>query len=131
MTRTDFEKLDREDQLASFRREFHIPQGVIYMDGNSLGAMPKAVLKRVGEVTEREWGHHLIKSWNTVDWFNAPHRIGDKIAPIIGADIGAGISRMLCGTQPIISISALEVGVDIMANEIWQDPKYHVRAAVT
>ena len=88
MTRTDFEKLDREDQLASFRQEFYIPQGVIYMDGNSLGAMPKAVLKRVGEVTEREWGDHLIKSWNTADWFNAPHRIGDKIAPIIGADKG-------------------------------------------
>ena len=88
MTRADFEKLDREDQLAPFRQEFHIPQGVIYMDGNSLGAMPKAVLKRVGEVTEREWGDHLIKSWNTADWFNAPHRIGDKIAPIIGADKG-------------------------------------------
>jgi kynureninase len=88
MTRADFEKLDREDQLAPFRREFHIPQGVIYMDGNSLGAMPRAVLKRVGEVTEREWGDHLIKSWNTADWFNAPYRIGDKIAPIIGADKG-------------------------------------------
>ena len=88
MTRADFEKLDREDQLASFRQEFHIPQGVIYMDGNSLGAMPKAVAKRVGEVTEREWGDNLIKSWNTADWFNAPGRIGDKIAPIIGADKG-------------------------------------------
>ena len=88
MTRADFEKLDREDQLASFRREFHIPPGVIYMDGNSLGPMPRAVLKRVGEVTEREWGDHLIKSWNTADWFNAPYRIGDKIAPIIGADKG-------------------------------------------
>ena len=88
MTRADFEKLDREDPLASFRREFHIPQGVIYMDGNSLGAMPIAVSKRVGEVTEREWGDHLIKSWTTADWFNAPYRIGDKIAPIIGADKG-------------------------------------------
>jgi kynureninase len=88
MTRADFEKLDREDQLAAFRQEFHIPQGVIYMDGNSLGAMPKAVSKRVGEVTEREWGDNLIKSWNTADWFNAPRRIGDKIAQMIGADKG-------------------------------------------
>ena len=48
MTRADFEKLDREDQLASFRQEFKIPQGVIYMDGNSLGAMPKAVLPMPG-----------------------------------------------------------------------------------
>jgi len=88
LTRADFEKLDREDPLAPFRQEFHIPRGVIYMDGNSLGAMPRAVLKRVGEVTEREWGDNLIKSWNTADWFNAPGRIGDKIAPIIGADKG-------------------------------------------
>ena len=87
-TREDFQKLDHHDPLACFREEFYIPQGVIYMDGNSLGAMPKAVARRVGEVTEREWGHDLIKSWNTADWFNAPRRIGDKIAKIIGADLG-------------------------------------------
>jgi kynureninase len=88
MTRADFQKLDQEDQLASFRKEFHIPQGVIYMDGNSLGAMPKAAARRVGEVTDLEWGHNLIKSWNTADWFNAPRRVGDKIAQIIGAEEG-------------------------------------------
>jgi kynureninase len=92
MTRADFEKLDREDPLAAFRQEFHIPPGVIYMDGNSLGAMPKAVLRRVREVTEREWADNLIKSWNTADWFNAPQRIGDKIAPIIGADKGETVA---------------------------------------
>jgi kynureninase len=88
MTRADFQKLDQEDQLAFFRKKFHIPQGVIYMDGNSLGAMPKAASRRVGEVTDREWGHNLIKSWNTADWFNAPRRVGDKIAKIIGAEEG-------------------------------------------
>ena len=55
MTREDFQKLDRDDPLASFREEFFIPEDVIYMDGNSLGAMPKAVARRVGQVTEREW----------------------------------------------------------------------------
>jgi kynureninase len=88
LTREDLQKLDREDQLAFFREEFYIPPDVIYMDGNSLGAMPKAVAGRVSEVTEQEWGNDLIKSWNTADWFNAPQRIGDKIAKIIGADVG-------------------------------------------
>jgi len=88
LTRADFEKLDREDPLAPFRQEFHIPPEMIYMDGNSLGAMPKAVLRRVGEVTEQEWGDDLIKSWNKADWFDAPERIGRKIALIIGANKG-------------------------------------------
>jgi len=88
LTREDFLKLDREDQLAPFRKEFYIPKGVIYMDGNSLGVMPKATAARVREVTEEEWAQHLIKSWNTADWFNAPGRIGDKIAGIIGAEKG-------------------------------------------
>ena len=88
MTRKDFEELDHEDQLAFFREEFAIPPDVIYMDGNSLGAMPKVVAGRVREVTEREWGDDLIKSWNSADWFHAPRRIGDKIAQIIGADAG-------------------------------------------
>ena len=88
LAREDFEKLDRLDPLASFREEFFVPPDVIYMDGNSLGAMPKAVARRVDEVTERDWGVDLIKSWNTADWFTAPQRIGDKIATIIGADKG-------------------------------------------
>jgi kynureninase len=88
LTREDFQKFDRDDSLAGFREEFFIPQGVIYMDGNSLGAMPKAVARRVSQVTELEWGHDLIKSWNTADWFTAPQRIGDKIAKIIGAHEG-------------------------------------------
>ncbi len=88
LTREDFQKLDHDDPLAGFREEFFIPPDVIYMDGNSLGAMPKAAARRVGQVTEREWGVDLIKSWNTADWFTAPQRVGDKIAKIIGADLG-------------------------------------------
>ena len=88
LTREYFLNLDRSDPLASFRKEFYIPKGMIYMDGNSLGVMPKAASKRVRKVTDREWGHDLIKSWNMAEWFNAPHRIGDKIARIIGAEKG-------------------------------------------
>ena len=92
LTREDFLKLDLQDPLAPFRNEFHIPQGVIYMDGNSLGAMPRAASRRVREVTDIEWADNLIKSWNTADWFNAPYRIGDKIAGLIGAGQGEVIA---------------------------------------
>jgi kynureninase len=106
LTRDDFVKLDQQDPLASFRKQFHIPPGVIYMDGNSLGAMPKAASERVREVTEREWAQQLIKSWNTADWFNAPHRIGDKIAKIIGAAQGEVVATDSTGINLFKAISA-------------------------
>lgn len=106
LTREDFLKLDRKDQLAPFREEFYVPEGVIYMDGNSLGAMPKAASKRVREVTDREWGHDLIKSWNMADWFNAPRRIGDKIAKIIGAEEGEIVATDSTGINLFKAISA-------------------------
>jgi kynureninase len=105
LTRDDFVKLDQQDPLASFRKQFHIPPGVIYMDGN-LGAMPKAASERVREVTEREWAQQLIKSWNTADWFNAPHRIGDKIAKIIGAAQGEVVATDSTGINLFKAISA-------------------------
>lgn len=105
-TRDDFLKLDHQDPLAPFRNEFHIPQGVIYMDGNSLGAMPKATPRRVREVTERQWAQGLIKSWNTADWFHAPRRIGDKIAAIIGAEQGEVVATDSTGINLFKAISA-------------------------
>ncbi|MBI1235221.1 MAG: kynureninase [Alphaproteobacteria bacterium] len=82
------EQRDSGDPLASFRDRFEIPDGVIYLDGNSLGCLPKATRERVNDVVAREWGQDLIRSWNTNDWINAPTRIGDKIARLIGADVG-------------------------------------------
>jgi kynureninase len=61
---------------------------VIYLDGNSLGALPKTTLARLGEVVTREWGEGLIRSWNTADWIDMPRRVGDKIARVIGAKAG-------------------------------------------
>jgi len=106
MTRQDFLQLDTRDPLAPFREEFHIPENVIYMDGNSLGAMPKATSERVREVTDREWGNDLIKSWNTADWFNAPQRIGDKIAGIIGAAQGEVVATDSTGINLFKALSA-------------------------
>lgn len=76
---------DAADLLAGYRERFILPDGVIYLDGNSLGALPKATPGRVQEVVEGEWGEGLIRSWNTASWFDMATRIGAKIAPLVGA----------------------------------------------
>jgi kynureninase len=87
-TRHDLEALDRADELREFRAQFELPPGVVYLDGNSLGALPRRTRERVAGVVEREWGHDLIKSWNAADWISMPQRTGDKIAALIGAAKG-------------------------------------------
>jgi kynureninase len=79
---------DRQDPLASVRDEFALPEGVIYLDGNSLGALPRQTLPRMTQVIGEEWGSGLIRSWNDAHWIDAPARIGDKIARLIGARSG-------------------------------------------
>lgn len=88
MNLTDVERLDNNDPLAQYRDEFDIPDNTIYLDGNSLGALPKRVKQRVREVTEQQWGNDLISSWNQHDWVNLPQQVGEKIAPIIGSAEG-------------------------------------------
>ena len=77
---------DAADPLRPLRDRFVLPQGVIYLDGNSLGALPRAAAARTREVVEGEWGEGLVRSWNTHDWIGAPARIGGKIARLIGAE---------------------------------------------
>jgi kynureninase len=79
---------DRQDPLAAFRDAFALPDGLIYLDGNSLGALPRATVARLNQVATDEWGNGLIRSWNAAHWIDAPHRIGDKIARLIGAASG-------------------------------------------
>jgi kynureninase len=88
LDRPSFEALDRDDPLAAFRERFILPEGVIYLDGNSLGALPKAVPERMRQVVAREWGEGLIRSWNAAHWIDLPREVGDKIAPLIGAEPG-------------------------------------------
>jgi kynureninase len=87
-SRADCTLLDAQDPLAGLRDRFELPEGVIYLDGNSLGARPRAALARVHEVVAQEWGQDLIKSWNSAGWFEMPKRLGDRLAPIIGARPG-------------------------------------------
>src|SRR6476660_774109 len=76
---------DAADPLRGYRDRFHLPEGVIYLDGNSLGPLPRAVAPHQRDVVERDWADGLIRSWNSADWINAPQRVGAKLAPLIGA----------------------------------------------
>lgn len=81
----DCRAMDAADPLAGLRDRFVLPEGMIYLDGNSLGALPKATEARVREVIAGQWGKDLIKSWNQHDWIGLPRRVGGKIARLIGA----------------------------------------------
>jgi kynureninase len=88
ITRAACESLDAADPLRSFRDRFALPDGVIYLDGNSLGALPKATPARMRDVVERQWGQQLIRGWNGAGWIDAAERIGGKIGRLIGAKPG-------------------------------------------
>jgi kynureninase len=76
---------DDADPLRHCRDRFNLPDGIIYLDGNSLGPLPRGVSAKVDSVVREEWGGELIRSWNSRDWINAPQRVGAMIAPLIGA----------------------------------------------
>lgn len=83
--RSQCEALDVADPLAAYRDRFRIPDGLIYLDGNSLGALPAQVPDRVSRVVEVEWGRDLITAWNRHGWVDLPSRVGDRIGKLIGA----------------------------------------------
>ncbi len=85
LSRQDCEAMDARDRLSHTRERFALPAGVNYLDGNSLGALPKGVAKRVAEAVEKEWGEGLIRSWNAAGWWDSPGRMARKLAPILGA----------------------------------------------
>jgi kynureninase len=85
MTRQECAALDEGDGLAALRHRFVLPEGVIYLDGNSLGPMPRHVPARLRKAVEAEWAEGLIRSWNDAGWIEAPRRAGARIARLIGA----------------------------------------------
>jgi kynureninase len=84
-TLDEIRALDSADPLRACRDRFVLPEGMIYLDGNSLGALPRFAPERQREVVETQWGHSLIRSWNAHQWIDAPQRIGARIAGLIGA----------------------------------------------
>lgn len=87
-TLQDCRALDAQDPLGALRDLFTLPAGVIYLDGNSLGPLPRAAPERIARAVREEWGEGLIRSWNTAGWYEMPGRVGDKIATLVGAGPG-------------------------------------------
>ena len=87
-SRTACEKADAADPLGFRREEFHLPQGLIYLDGNSLGPMPKKALEYLEQAIRNEWAEELISSWNNAGWWELPQTLGEMIAPVVGAASG-------------------------------------------
>ncbi|MEX1044210.1 MAG: kynureninase [Acidimicrobiia bacterium] len=87
--RDDCTDLDAHDPLAHLRERFALPAGVVYLDGNSLGALPSHVSARLHTAVTEEWGRDLIRSWNVNGWADLPYRVGDRLARLIGAPAGS------------------------------------------
>src|SRR5690606_1986604 len=100
ITRAECESLDDKDPLRAFRDEFRLPPGVVYLLGNSLGALPKRTPERVAHTVETEWGRDLTASWNKAGWWDLPQTTGDRIAPLIGA----GPGQVIAGDSTSVNI---------------------------
>jgi kynureninase len=123
--------LDATDPLARFRERFRLPEEVIYLDGNSLGPLPRATAARLGDVIAREWGEGLIRSWNDAGWVSAPRRVGDKIARLIGADPGEVIvadSTSVCLFKLLSAAAGLRQG-SILAESDGFPTDAHIAAS--
>ena len=88
MDRSECQRLDAACALAACRSRFSLPEGVLYFDGNSLGALPRTTASNLRGLIEGEWGEGLIRSWLDADWFRLARRAGDAIAPLVGASAG-------------------------------------------
>ena len=114
ISQQDCRQRDADDPLRTLRDLFDLPPGVIYLDGNSLGALPRAVPARVAHVVAQQWGQDLIKSWNSAGWFALSRRVGDRIAPLIGAGGGEVVAT---DTTSINLYKVLSAALNIAAQD--------------
>lgn len=125
ITAAQIAAMDAADKLARFREEFSIREGLIYLDGNSLGVLPRRTTKRMTRAVEQEWGEGLISSWLGADWVNSPRRIGDKIARLIGAEPGeviAGESTSINIFKALTAALSLNEGRKVLLTETGNFP---------
>ena len=99
-------ELDDRHAATDLRGRFRLPAGMVYLDGNSLGALPAGVAEAVADVVHRQWGHDLIASWNLADWWGAPTRVGDRI----GALVGAAAGQVVCTDSTTVNLYKAVVG---------------------
>ncbi|MEU0659768.1 kynureninase [Streptomyces lavendulocolor] len=104
--------LDAGDQLAKHRELFALDDGVVYLDGNSLGALPRHVPARMADVITREWGELRIRSWEESGWWTAPERVGARIAPLVGAAPG----QVVVGDSTSVNVFKALVGAVRLAS---------------
>src|SRR4051794_25339559 len=119
MTRDEAVALDLAGPLQR-RGLFELPDGVVYLDGNSLGALPRSVPERVRRVVRDEWGTGLIASWNTADWVGLSRRVGARIAPLIGAgpdDVHVGDSTSVTLFKTLVAATRLRPGRRVIVLE--------------
>jgi kynureninase len=112
--------LDTHSPLASHRELFELPDGVVYLDGNSLGALPRSVAPRLQQVVADEWGAGLISSWNTADWVGLARRVGARIAPLVGVapeDVHVGDSTTVTLFKTLVAASRLRPGRRVVVLE--------------
>lgn len=104
------EAMDTADPLRSMREKFTLPDGVIYLDGNSLGPAASVVLRELDQAAREEWGEGLIRSWNTAGWFDLPVALGDRIGGLVGAAPG---QTVVCDTTSINIYKALHAAMSL------------------
>jgi kynureninase len=101
---------DSADPLRGFRDRFVLPEGIVYLDGNSLGPMPRAAADVLNHTIEQEWGHDLIRSWNSAGWFDMPARLGDRVGALLGAAAG---QTLVCDTTSINLYKAIQAAIGL------------------
>ncbi len=125
LTRDALAERDRRDPLAPCRELFHLPDGLLYFDGNSLGPPPLAVHAHLDDVARRHWGEGLVRSWNVHGWIDLPRRVAAKIAPLVGAgadEIAVGDSTSVNLFKLLAAALALRPGRRIVLSEDGQFP---------
>lgn len=116
-TLSDCQQRDARDPLRQLRALFSLPPGVIYLDGNSLGALPRSAAARVASAVTQEWGDGLVRSWNSAGWYDMPRRLGDKIARLVGASRGTVVAT---DTTSINLYKVLSAALTIAAQDTAQ-----------
>ena len=120
ISRDDCVRRDGADALAPLREQFMLPEGVIYVDGNSLGALPRATPARVAAAVQQEWGDGLIRSWNDAGWIALPQRVGDRIGALVGARPGECVAADSTSVNlfKVLSAASRIVGADAPARRV-------------